>query len=75
MLDLWIARATPRPQYQPVSAARFSASLERPVLLAICSGEESRCRARTSGGLVAGAGMRPGICPSRFHAASAALVS
>ena len=48
MLDPWIARATPQPQSQPVPAARFSASLERSGLLAICSGEGSRCRAPTS---------------------------
>ena len=39
MLDPWIAWPTPRPQSQPVPAARFSASPERSGLLAICSGE------------------------------------
>jgi hypothetical protein len=48
MLDPWIAWATLRPQSQPVPAARFSASLERSGLLAICSGEGSHCRAPTS---------------------------
>ncbi len=59
-----------------VPAARFSASLERSRLLAICSGERSHCRAPTSWAAGCQGWHAPGICLSRFHATtSAALVS